>query len=359
MGRILYIDDQELNRKLLVRQVGKYGHTVDEAVDGRTGLSLLNNNQYDLVLLDIDMPDLDGIDVLRLIRQRYSMLELPIIMLTANNQDESLITAMNSGANDYLVKPIKVNIAAARIKTQLALAQYAALKDDFLRFASHDLKKPLMFIQDIAEVLQQDFSETFNDKRFDSDIHSILDTCKNMQTVISGFLDQSKRDLLQDSSDTHVNINQLIKEAVGNNLHYANQKHHFLHCELQKNLPELVADQFSLRQVIDNLVGNAIKFSSIGSGTIISSKLEESCLIVSIQDQGPGLTDNDIENLFIKHAKLSNQPTGNEDSTGMGLALCKELVTLLGGEIGVQNNVDAGSTFWIKLPMDNRKKTCA
>lgn len=352
MARLLYIDDQALNRKLVIRQIGGFGHDVDEAADGPAGLKMIAQQQYDLVLLDIEMPNMNGIEVLKAIRRQHSLLELPVIMITANNQDESLITAMSFGANDYLTKPINIDVAAARIKTQLALAQYAALKDDFLRFASHDLKKPLMLVQDIIEVFKQDYSERINNERFDNDMDIILGTCKNMQTVITGFLDEGNKDILLEPIKARVNVNKLIKETMKANQHYAMQKQHQLICLIQDDLPKINIDSFSFRQVIDNLIGNAIKFSPVGYSTTISSRINDSDIVVSVIDQGPGLSDDDMKELFTKHAQLSNRPTGNETSTGIGLALCKELVGQLGGEIGAHNNANKGTTFWIRLPIE-------
>ncbi len=353
MARLLYIDDHALNRNYIALEMADFGFEVDEADDGASGLKMLAQYTYDVVLLDIEMPNMNGIEVLKKIRQHYSLLTLPIIMITANNQDKSLISAMNLGANDYLVKPINIDVAAARIKTQLTLTKFAKLKDDFLSFASHDLKKPLMFINDIAEVFKQDYSNIVNNKGFDNDIKFIMETCNYMESVITGFLEKGNNDILQESYKARININTLIQESIKSNQYYARQKQHKLTCIIKDDLPGIHIDSFRFKQVIDNLIGNAIKFSPAGSSTTISTRLNNSNIVVSVKDQGPGLTNEDMKELFNKRAKLSNKPTGNETSTGVGLVLCKELVSQLEGEIGAHNNENTGTTFWVKLPLGN------
>ena len=111
-----------------------------------------------------------------------------------------------------------------------------------------------------------------------------------------------------------------------------------------------LADPARVDQVMQNLVGNALKFSSGGTRTTVRVTTSPSAVRFEVEDEGPGLTADDLTKLFRKHARLSNRPTGGEHSSGHGLAICKRMIELHGGRIGANNNPVRGSTFWFELP---------
>ncbi len=119
-GFLLVVDDDEMNRDVLSRRLIRQGYTVKAAQNGKEALELIEKCNFDLVLLDIAMPDIDGVQVLQTLRQRYSPIELPIIMVTAKQRSEDVAEALNAGANDYVTKPIDFNVALARIQNQLS-----------------------------------------------------------------------------------------------------------------------------------------------------------------------------------------------------------------------------------------------
>jgi signal transduction histidine kinase len=151
-----------------------------------------------------------------------------------------------------------------------------------------------------------------------------------------------------------IDLHALVRQVVQSNAYYAQQKEHCLQLALAPELPPVQADESRLRQVIDNLVGNAIKFSPYQATTVIRTRLEPDSVVVEVQDTGPGLTEQDMAKVFVtKFAQLSNLPTGNEAQTGLGLTLCKYLIDLQGGDIGVYNNpTGPGATFWFRLPLE-------
>ena len=109
-------------------------------------------------------------------------------------------------------------------------------------------------------------------------------------------------------------------------------------------------DKSRLNQVLENFVSNAIKFSPQGEKVTVGTRKTESGILVEVRDSGPGLTDEDMEKLFVKYAKLSNMPTGGEKSSGLGLAICKKVIEIMGGKTGARNNPGGGATFWFELP---------
>jgi len=123
---ILIVDDEEMNREGLARRLQRYGYTVTLANSGREALELLGQSRFDLVLLDIMMPGMNGLDVLKFLRRVDSLIDLPIVMVTARSESEDVIEALELGANDYVTKPLDFPVVLARIRLQLALKQALA-----------------------------------------------------------------------------------------------------------------------------------------------------------------------------------------------------------------------------------------
>src|ERR1700745_959967 len=119
--RLLIVDDNEMNRDMLARRLSRSGYLVDVAENARHLMQHVKENGLDLVLLDIEMPEVSGFDALKVLRKEYCPSRLPIIMVTARNQREDIVRALNLGANDYLTKPIDFRVALARMATQLSL----------------------------------------------------------------------------------------------------------------------------------------------------------------------------------------------------------------------------------------------
>src|SRR5690348_8681781 len=119
-SRLLIVDDSEMNRDMLARRLERKGYHIEIAESAHQLLERVKNDCVDLVLLDIEMPEISGLDALTVLRKSYSCIELPIIMVTAKNQSEDIVNALDLGANDYLTKPIDFPVALARIGTQLS-----------------------------------------------------------------------------------------------------------------------------------------------------------------------------------------------------------------------------------------------
>lgn len=349
--RILVVDDDDLNRRLVMLTFTKLGYEVEGAANGAEAIKRATSRDIDLVLLDITMPEMDGIEVLSCLRQQFTMLELPVMMFTADDQEERIVEAFSLGANDYLLKPLNPTVAAARIKTQLAIASLSKLKDEFLRFASHDLKKPMLVITDIIERLREMPSLDGEAMQEWYEYLDLIDTTnQRMQDVVHGFLNQNQLQQAAEQEQSQVNLNEVIQEARRMNKVYAEKKQSVIKTELATDLPLLKTDVFKVRQVLDNLIGNAIKFCPPGALVTVRSIFSNQTLKVEVIDNGPGLTPADQDKLFKRGTVLSNKPTGGESSTGIGLSLCKELIVSEGGQVGAHTNPKQGTTFWFSLP---------
>jgi signal transduction histidine kinase len=348
---ILIVDDVDGTRDTLSIRLKRDGYHVTAAENGRQALDMINAQKFDLLLLDIKLPDLSGFDVLNLIRQSRSMLELPIIMLSGDHETGEVVRALKNGANDYLTKPIDFSVMLARIKAQLTLKHFKELSDKLLNIASHDLKKPLLVIVEAARELQTEYPlGTPMDAKAEESLSMLIKSAEYMQRVVQDSLD------LRAIESGHIklariptDINELTKQTLERNSDYAKRKNISLSSKLDPRLPTIKADNFRLAQVLDNLLGNAIKFSPAGASTVVRTHAEDGFILLEVSDSGPGIPEEDMDKLFVEYAQLHNRATSNEKSTGLGLAICKELISLHGGEIGARNNPEGGSTFWFRL----------
>jgi len=356
---ILIVDDNQISGELVRLQLTRLGYHVRFADSGPKALDIISHEKIDIVLLDLRMPGMGGREVLERIRDQHSRLALPVIMVTADDQEQLIVECLQSGANDYLVKPLSIPVAVARINALVNVRNLSHLKDEFLSFASHDLKKPLIVMRDIIESLKNDIAAPnlkAEDIDFD-DIHELLcllhKSTTNMQDVVENFLDVESlnRDDAHRLKLKKLQINKIIKQALDSNQNYATSKQIRLQERLDQSLPEIELDQFYVSQILDNLIGNALKFSPPETETCVSTHQDKDFVYTEVTDAGPGLTESDMKKLFQRNTQLSNKPTGDESSSGIGLVLAKKLVEMHGGVIGARNNPGAGATFWFKLPI--------
>jgi signal transduction histidine kinase len=172
-----------------------------------------------------------------------------------------------------------------------------------------------------------------------------------MKTIIGDFLDfHALEDGQIKLTLEAVDINELAHDALERNAGYAATKQITLSLNQERGALVVNIDKNRLNQVLENFIGNAIKFSPTGERVTVSTLRTESGIRVEISDSGPGLTDDDMKKLFVKYAKLSNMSTGGEESSGLGLAICKKIIEIQGGVTGARNNPTSGATFWFELP---------
>jgi two-component system, sensor histidine kinase and response regulator len=346
---LLIVDDHMANRTLLSRHLMHMGFETTVADSGYLALDLLKSCQFDLILLDIMMPGMTGLQVLGIIRQTHTVSELPIILTTALDESDNIVEGFTLGANDYVTKPIDFPVLLSRIRIQLQLKQLTQLKDEFIQIASHDLKNPLNNIG-MSTCLLSELIAPDNKKALRI-VECIDSSANDMKKIITDFLDfQAIKDGNLQLSQGRVNLNALATEIIAENSNYAQSKAVDLQFECHPGLPEVLADAARVRQVIQNFVSNAIKFCPENATVLVRTDVQDNVVMLCVGDTGPGLTDDDLAKVFGKYARLSNKPTGGEKSSGLGLAICKQLIELLGGSIGVYNNPDRGATFWFSLP---------
>lgn len=245
----------------------------------------------------------------------------------------------NSYGNSVLIK-----------KTNVELQKANKTKSELLQIAAHDLKDPLQVIIGYTDMLQMKFQ---GDQFAKDKLEKIYRSTDHMIKLITGLLEiasiESGKLVL---NETEINLGSLAKEVVSNNQPASEKKNQSIECEAGDGCI-ITGDRMLVQQVLENLVGNAVKFSPHGKTIWVTVVRQDVTVLVKVRDEGPGLTEEDKKKLFGKFQRLSAKPTGKESSTGLGLALTKELVVLHGGTIRVESEYGKGCEFIIELPMEN------
>lgn len=361
LAHLLIVDDDPLQR-LLLRRLLNADYAVTEAQNGREALNLLARQSFDMILLDIMLPGMSGLDVLQLTRESFSSTDLPVIIISALDGHTDIIHGLNLGANDYVSKPFHPDVIRARVRTQLEMKRLAdankasidrlqatqQMQDKFMRIVAHDLKNPLNNVRTAHYLLQALLEGS-------SEGMQILEhadaTLNEMLTMISTFLEvaalQSPNNQVEVKVDC-INVSDVITSQVEQYKRSAAQKNITIQSSSITGL--VMADSRLLGQIIANLLSNAIKFSPPDTTVTIYTEPDGDMLCIHVSDQGPGIPHAERSQMYEMFAKLSPRPTGGEGSTGLGLWIVRQLVELQGGKLGADFPPDGGSVFWVSFP---------
>jgi len=357
--RVLIVDDEASNIAILER-LFRAEYRTTSALSGAEALERLGQETFDLVLLDIMMPEVSGLDVLQSIRSTACTVELPVILISARMDENDIVQGLSIGANDYIIKPFRLAELRARAKTQITLKQLQderkdtiselrtahELKDRFFRIASHDLKGPISNLRLVHYLIRQRVEEDEKSMEMLGTADANLTT---MQKVINEFLDMAalqsgKIDVRLESVEVEPLVSDLLKQYHLNAL----KKQITVDCSRVSGTIYGDAGRFS--QALGNLYNNALKYSPSGGAITLWTETRDAKVRVCVGDRGPGIPADERNNLFTQFGKLSTRPTDGESSTGLGLWIAKHLTTLQGGEIGVDTPETGGSIFWIEMP---------
>ena len=361
---ILVVDDIAPNIRLVAGLLGPEGFEVSFANSGKKALEQVLANDFDLILLDIMMPDMDGISVCKAIKEHPDKRNIPVIFLTGKTDEISIASAFEAGGVDYLYKPFNPVELVARVKTHLELKrardiisrtnqelqEALRLKNQFLGLASHDLKNPLGALHSYLTLLERDPETTIGPKsrRF---IDAIQTMTQRMLEIIGTFLDKAALEMGKiELNPKFINLVEQIRPMFEFYQQQAAIKGQRIELELSSEEIWLTADKDRLNQIVDNLISNAVKYSPLDSAIQVAISDHKDHVELRVSDHGPGFSDEDKTKLFGYFQRLAARPTGNESSTGLGLAMTRQIVELHGGSIHVESELGQGATFIVEIP---------
>ncbi len=361
---VLNVDDSEGARYAKSRILTHAGLRVIEASNGEDAIARAHAEMPDLILLDVKLPDINGMEVCRRLKENPATKAILILQTSASFIDPSdKVRALDGGADNYLVEPIEPDELIANVKALLRLGRVERelremdrRKDEFLATLAHELRNPLGPIRTSVELL----------RKLDPNASTAQENARNTIERHTDHLVRLVDDLLDVARISQgkiflrreaVNLRTAIDNAVETSVHAITDNGHSLEVVYPDELIEICGDQVRLSQIVANLLLNAAKFTEPGGKLGLYVDLQEENVRIRITDNGIGIdveAINTIFNLFSQHGHLSNRV---QDGLGIGLSLVKNLVNLHGGTVtAMSEGVGKGSTFEIILPVMTKQQ---
>lgn len=354
---VLVVDDEVKNIQVVGGLLLKHGHEVIAANNGFDALTKLETARPDLILLDVMMPGMTGFELCRKLRENPELRDIPVIFLSAAADKNFVVEALEAGAVDYITKPFhgaelisRVELHANWKKTHRQLEKVIREKNRVLEIVAHDLKNPLSGIQFAASMLSE--ARELPEESRAHLLSSILDSVKRTFEIVDGLLDTRGLEEAKAAIVTEpVCLREHTLKAVHNFEQHVRRKD--MSIELVADVGEILVlgESRSLLCCVENLISNAIKFSPRESKLTVTVHQQAASGMIRIEDEGPGILDDEIELLFGKFTRLSARPTAGEASTGMGLHIVRELVSVMGGSVSYSKRPVGGACFIIELPL--------
>jgi len=360
-GRILVVDDHEANRTLLRDILELDGHAVVLAASGGEALVAAGDPELDLVLLDVNMPGMDGLEVCRRLRAEPATTSLVIILVTALADRAHRLDGIAAGANDYLTKPIDRPDLLMRVRNALRLRrlhrevadQYRKLqelermRDSLVHMLVHDFRTPLTAISAYLQLAQAKVGE-LDEPVLVADLDEMSRSVDDLAEMVSDVLDVSRFEAgAMPLRRSRVDLRLIAAEAIAS---VGARRHSGVEFRPPGESVEAMADPDLIRRVIANLLGNAVKFCSPTGQVRVQVSSATSGSEVRVQDDGPGIPAEFQAHIFEKFGQALSNGGSSRRSSGLGLTFCKLAVEAHGGWIGVESEVGKGSTFRFTLP---------
>jgi signal transduction histidine kinase len=362
---ILVVEDSNTTRQLISKYLSDENYKLIFADTGKQALSKARANKFDLILMDINLPDTNGIEVCRTLKNNPQTSGVPVIFVTAFGNGENLAKGFEAGGNDFIHKPFSKKEIQIRIKTQLKLKQAIddlviakeeaqqseKLKMAFLSNMSHEIRTPMNSIIGFAELLTDDELTEEEKEEFTS---IIINSGQQLLNIIDEILTVSKQEagdfkLINQQFD----LNKLLVEIKTAHAKLIQNKAVELYLTLPKGInPIIEGDRVRIKQIFDNLLSNANKFTNRGIiefGYQLNEK-EPKQIEFYVRDSGIGIPENKQALIFERFAQVEDFMTRNYKGTGLGLSIVKNLVELMGGKIHLESKVGEGSIFRFEIP---------
>ncbi|KZL92218.1 ATP-binding protein [Clostridium magnum] len=389
--RILIVDDEPVNIKVLKNFLEYEKYTVISADNGKEAINIVSNDkELDLVILDMMLPDMLGYEICSLLREKYSLLDLPILIMTADNRTESLVVSFECGANDYLRKPFERSELLARVKTLIELKQsvrkainlqkevanttkqvevlsenfeenkrklseileYDKLKNEFFANISHELRTPLNVIWSSVQLLQ---SINIGNSQDGYDVNKYLKIMNQnslrLLRLINNLIDTTKIDSGYLSLNLiNGNIVYIVEEITLSAADYIKSQGIELIFDTDVEEKYMAFDVDKIERIVLNILSNAIKFTE-KNGTIFVNIYDLGDKIqLSIRDTGIGIPEDKLDKIFERFVQVDKSLSRRSEGSGIGLALVKSLVEMQGGTIHAKSKLGEGSEFVVELP---------
>ncbi|KQN34513.1 histidine kinase [Pedobacter sp. Leaf41] len=365
---ILIVDDRPENLISLQKVLQAHNFEVDTASSGEEALKKVLKNNYVLIILDVQMPDMDGFEVAEAISGFSKAKDTAIIFLSAVNTELKFITkGYLSGGLDYIIKPVDINILLLKIKTFYRIyeqsrklnevqeellkeiefrKQAEQKKDEFISIASHELKTPLTSVKGYIQLLQRSLNKD-NKEIAQNHLEKASIQLEKLNELIVDLLDISKIE----SGKMKFNMQSFCADNMVNNAIEMLQQSNpdFKITKLGQTSENIFGDEMRLEQVVINFITNAIKYAPGTNQVNVTINIKDGKLYLAVKDFGIGISSEQQEKIFDKFYRVEEN-SHRFNGLGIGLYICAEIIKRHGGTIGVNSVPDEGSEFYFIIP---------
>jgi len=356
---VLNVDDNDGARYAKTRILTRAGLRVIEAASGSEALQLAHEQHPDLVLLDMKLPDIHGMEVCHMLKQEAATRSILVLQTSASYLSSAdKIRALDGGADNYLFEPIEPEELVANVKALLRLGRVERQlresdrqKDEFLATLAHELRNPLGPIRNAVELLRQLGNDA--PQQQEQARHTIIRQTNHLVRLVDDLLDvsrinQGKITLRREPADLAAFVNTALETVQP----IMEARQHTLSVSLPVETVTLHGDSVRLAQIVGNLLHNAAKFTPVGGRIGLCAELETDTLVIRVSDNGIGIAPASVDRIFELFAQAQHVADRVQDGLGIGLSLVRKLVELHGGTVTVSSEGEGrGSTFEVRLPV--------
>jgi len=354
--QLLVVDDARSSREILKALLLQQCYEVTVVRSGPAALDLLaKGHKFRIILVDLIMDEMDGFQLLSQLRQNYDLTQMSIIGVSGKASSEQIAKFMKYGGNDFLLKPFQQEQVACRVNANAQLLdQFDHLtelneqKNELLGMAAHDIRGPLGVVMSANSMLAREV-QTDHGKML---VGLASEAANEMESLLNSLLDISSIESANISiSFEKINLTLLLGKVVQDMRLIAQDKMQQLDLEVSVQEIWINADSLRIKEVVQNLISNAIKYSAKNQKILVCLSSNQAKARIEVIDEAGGIPLEEQHLLFQAFSKISTQPTAGEQSTGLGLSICKKIIGLHRGEINYGSNRQVGSIFEVVLPL--------
>lgn len=351
--KILIVDDNIENLKVVGNILQSEQFDIAVSLNGESAINILLNNEIDLILMDIMMPEIDGLETCRRIKCIDSLKEIPLIFLTAKAQTNDILEAFEAGGVDYIFKPFNRLELLARVNTHLdlflskrKLKELYKNRDFVYSIIAHDIKAPFNKITQFLQMLSEGYIDS-NSSEYKELLALLNIETEKTNELINELIEWGQ--LLRNEKSNQLESKQL-KPIIDSVITFLEQQSFSKELEIQNDIDEktrIVCDEKSIEVIFRNLLANAIKFTPNGGKISFSSKNHAQKTSIQLKDSGIGMSKEVLEKLFENHEFYKSNGTNKEKGSGLGLLIIKDFIKKNNAELKVDSISEKGTTFTV------------